>query len=57
MTSGSKGINLKTEHVAEAALFLASDESVYVNRHNLAVDGGVSVMNTGLAMMQDTFIK
>ena len=55
--SGLKGINLKTENVAEAALFLASDESVYVNGHNLAVDGGVSVMNTGLAMMQDSFMK
>ncbi|KAI9082584.1 hypothetical protein K1719_035453 [Acacia pycnantha] len=39
-----KGIALKANHIAEAALFLASDESVYVSGHNLVVDGGFSVV-------------
>ncbi|KAI7983210.1 Momilactone A synthase [Camellia lanceoleosa] len=47
-----KGIVLKANHVAEAVLFLASDESVYVSGHNLAVDGGVSVVNTAMTMMK-----
>lgn len=40
-----KGIVLKARHVAEAALFLASDESAYISGHNLAVDGGFSVVS------------
>ncbi|VVA90742.1 unnamed protein product [Arabis nemorensis] len=39
-----KDIVLKTRHVAEAALFLASDDSAYVSGQNLAVDGGFSVV-------------
>ncbi|XP_027349449.1 short-chain dehydrogenase reductase 3b-like [Abrus precatorius] len=39
-----KGVVLKTRHIAEAALFLASDEAVYVSGHNLVVDGGFSVI-------------
>ncbi|TYH62894.1 hypothetical protein ES332_D07G151900v1 [Gossypium tomentosum] len=43
--SNLKGIVLKARHISEAALFLASDESVYISGQNLAVDGGFSVVN------------
>ncbi|KAK9055881.1 hypothetical protein SSX86_026968 [Deinandra increscens subsp. villosa] len=44
-TANLKGVVLKAEHVAEVALFLASDESVYVSGQNLGVDGGFTVVN------------
>ena len=40
-----KGIVLKARHIAEAVLYLASDEAVYISGHNLVVDGGFSVVN------------
>ncbi|KAK9139098.1 hypothetical protein Scep_008779 [Stephania cephalantha] len=43
--SNLKGVVLKARHVAEAALFLASDESVFVSGQNLGVDGGFAVVN------------
>ncbi|KAL6008740.1 Short-chain dehydrogenase reductase 3b [Asimina triloba] len=43
--SNLKGIVLKPRHVADAALFLASDDSAYVSGHNLVVDGGFTVVN------------
>ncbi|KAL5722576.1 hypothetical protein ACHQM5_006083 [Ranunculus cassubicifolius] len=38
-----KGLVLKVNHVADAALFLASDQSAFVTGHNLVVDGGFLV--------------
>lgn len=43
-----KGVVLKEEDLAEAALFLASDESKYVSGFNLVVDGGYSVTNVSV---------
>ena len=35
-----KGVVLKTSHVVDALLFLASNDSGFVSGHNLVVDGG-----------------
>lgn len=43
--SNLKGVVLKEEDIAKAALFLASDESKFISGHNLLVDGGFSVVN------------
>lgn len=39
-----KGTTLKVRDIAEAALYLVSDEAKYVSGHNLVVDGGVTTI-------------
>ncbi|KAG8644777.1 secoisolariciresinol dehydrogenase [Manihot esculenta] len=48
--SNLKEAVLKPEDVAQAALYLAGDESKYVSGHNLVVDGGFTVVNPGFCM-------
>ncbi|XP_040995354.1 secoisolariciresinol dehydrogenase-like [Juglans microcarpa x Juglans regia] len=53
--SNLKGSLLKPEDVAEAALYLGSDESKYVSGHNLLVDGGFSISNPSFSMFVQKF--
>ncbi|KAG4980001.1 hypothetical protein JHK82_033237 [Glycine max] len=48
--SNLKGTVLKPQDVAEAVLYLGSDESKYVSGHDLVVDGGFTVVNPGLCV-------
>ncbi|PQQ15126.1 secoisolariciresinol dehydrogenase-like [Prunus yedoensis var. nudiflora] len=50
--SNLKGGVLKAEDIAEAALYLGSDESKYVSGHNLLVDGGFTILNAGFCMFE-----
>ncbi|PWA56946.1 glucose/ribitol dehydrogenase [Artemisia annua] len=47
-----KGVMLKADDVAKAALFLASDEAKYISGHNLFIDGGISIVNPSFSMFQ-----
>ncbi|CAI9781404.1 unnamed protein product [Fraxinus pennsylvanica] len=47
-----KGVYLNPEDVAEAVLFLASDESKFVTGHNLFVDGGITIANSKFCMFE-----
>ncbi|KAJ7948033.1 secoisolariciresinol dehydrogenase-like [Quillaja saponaria] len=48
--SNLKGKFLEAEDVADAVLYLGSDESKYVSGHNLLVDGGFTIVNSGFCM-------
>ncbi|XP_055961479.1 short chain aldehyde dehydrogenase 1-like [Mercurialis annua] len=48
--SNLKEAVLEAEDIAEAAIYLVSDESKYVNGINLVVDGGFSVTNPAFEM-------
>ncbi|XVE88394.1 hypothetical protein DITRI_Ditri19aG0066600 [Diplodiscus trichospermus] len=48
-----KGVTLKAEDVANAALYLASEEGRYVSGHNLFIDGGFSIVNPSFHMYPD----
>ncbi|KAJ1394550.1 Short-chain dehydrogenase/reductase SDR [Sesbania bispinosa] len=47
-----KGVTLKADDVANAALYFASDDSRYVSGHNLLIDGGFSIVNPSFRMFQ-----
>ncbi|GMN39501.1 hypothetical protein TIFTF001_008722 [Ficus carica] len=47
-----KHATLKAEDVANAALFLASDEAGYISGHSLLLDGGFSIVNPTFNLFQ-----
>ncbi|PRQ32508.1 putative (+)-borneol dehydrogenase [Rosa chinensis] len=52
--SNLKGAVLKAKDVAEAVLYLGSDESKYVSGHNLIVDGGYTIVNSRFCMFEQS---
>ncbi|XP_009787721.1 (+)-borneol dehydrogenase 2-like [Nicotiana sylvestris] len=47
-----QGVDLLVQDVANAVLFLASDEARYISGHNLMVDGGFSCVNHSLKIFR-----
>ncbi|XP_050226755.1 short chain aldehyde dehydrogenase 1-like [Mercurialis annua] len=50
-----KGVMLEAEDIAEAAIYLVSDESKYVSGLNLVVDGGFSLTNPSFEIAMKNF--
>ncbi|TVU14660.1 hypothetical protein EJB05_38143, partial [Eragrostis curvula] len=48
-----KGVRLKVQDIANAVLFLASDDARYISGHNLLIDGGVSIVNPAFGIFKD----
>ncbi|XP_068661724.1 secoisolariciresinol dehydrogenase-like [Aristolochia californica] len=46
--SNLKGMEIMAQDIAEALVYLGSDESRYVSGHNLVIDGGFTILNTSL---------
>lgn len=52
-----KGVVSEPKDIAEAALYLASDESKYVSGLNLVVDGGYSAINPSFPMAMNSLFS
>ena len=52
--SNLQGLSLRLQDVADAALFLASDETRYMSGHNLSLDGGFTVINPAFGVFART---
>lgn len=48
-----KGVRLKVADIANAVLFLASDDARYISGHNLLLDGGFSIVNPSFGIFKD----
>ncbi|XP_059296441.1 short chain aldehyde dehydrogenase 1-like [Lycium ferocissimum] len=55
-TANLKGTILEPEDIAEAAVYLGSDESKYVSGINLVIDGGYSKTNPLASMVMQNYI-
>lgn len=47
-----KGVTLRTDDVANAALYLASDEAKYISGQNLFIDGGFGIVNAAIKRVE-----
>ncbi|KAK6147243.1 hypothetical protein DH2020_018155 [Rehmannia glutinosa] len=47
-----KGTTLRADDVANAVLFLASDEAKYVSGQNLFIDGGFGIVNSAIKLFE-----